>query len=152
PLAVSSAGKKVFDRLSFKSASNYLTFNPDQSIFTVTLLDKDSQQETLDATFEPNKVSSVFVVGLTSIVDSIGFTFVTKLTVAMPTALPATGFAPQSSRSDVGLPPSTVYLLVSLVALTLLGGTRLAVVRRRTRARELATASTAGSSHQLDRR
>jgi hypothetical protein len=132
PLAVSSAGKTVIDRLSFKSASNYLTFSPNQSIFTVTLLNKDIQQETLDATFEPNRISSVFVLGLTSIVDSTGFKFVTKLTTSVPTALPSTGFAPRSS-SDDGLPLSTLYILVGLAAVALLGGTRLAVARRRAR-------------------
>jgi Domain of unknown function (DUF4397) len=132
PLAVSSAGKTVIDRLRFESASNYLTFSPDQSIFTVTLLDKDIQQETLDATFEPNRISSVFVLGLTSIVDSTGFKFVTKLTASVPAALPSTGFAPRSS-SDDGIPPSTVYMLAGLAAVALLGGTRLALARRRAR-------------------
>jgi hypothetical protein len=133
PLAVSSAGKTVIDRLSFKSASDYLTFNPNQSIFAVTLLAGDgniNRQETLDATFEPNRISSVFVLGLTSIVDSTGFKFVTKLTPAVPASLPSTGFAPQGS-SDDGMPLSAVYVLVGLAAVALLGGTRLAVARRR---------------------
>jgi hypothetical protein len=128
-LDVSSAGKTVITGLTFKNASNYLTFNLDQSIFQVTLLDKNNQQQTLDATFEPNKVSSVFVLGLTSIVDSIGFKFVTKLTAAVPTALPPTGFAPQSSY-DNGI-PGTVYVLGGLAGLALLGGTRLALARHR---------------------
>jgi Domain of unknown function (DUF4397) len=128
-LAVSSAGKTVIERLTFKSASNYLTFAPNQSIFEVTLLDKNNQTQTLDATFEPNRVSSVFVLGLTSIVDSTGFKFVTKLTAAVPTALPPTGFAPRTSYDD-GTPPGTVYVLVGLAALALLGGTRLALARR----------------------
>jgi hypothetical protein len=129
PLAVSSGGNTVIERLTFKSASNYLTFAPNQSIFAVTLLDKNNQKQTLDATFEPNKVSSVFVLGLTSIVDSTGFKFVTKVTAAVPTALPTTGFAPQTSNDDE-IPPGTVYMLVGLAALALLGGTRLALARR----------------------
>jgi hypothetical protein len=132
PLAVSSAGKTVIERLTFKSASNYLTFSPDQSIFEVTLLDQNIQQQTLDATFEPNKVSSVFALGLTSIVDSTGFKFVTKLTAALPTALPPTGFAPRTNYDD-GIPPGTVYVLLGLAALAVLGGTRLARARRRAR-------------------
>lgn len=131
PLALSSAGKTVIDRLTFRSASDYLTFGADQSIFDVTLLGKNNQKQTLDATFEPNKVSSVFALGLTSIVDSTGFKFVTKLTAAVPTALPTTGFAPQSGHDD-GI-PGTVYVLVGLAALALLGGTRLAFAQRRAR-------------------
>lgn len=130
-LAVSSAGKTVIDRLTFKSASDYLTFSPGQDIFEVTLLDKNNQQQRFDATFEPNKVSSVFALGLLAIVDSTGFKFVTKLTPGMPTALPTTGFAPRSSHDD-GI-PATVYASVGLAALALLGGTRLAIARRRAR-------------------
>lgn len=130
-LAVSSAGKTVIDRLTFKSASDYLTFSPDQSIFQVTLLDKNNQQQRFDATFQPNKVSSVFALGLLAIVDSTGFTFVTKVTPSVPTALPTTGFAPRSSY-DGGI-PGTVYVPMGLAALALLGGTSLALARRRAR-------------------
>jgi hypothetical protein len=131
-ISVSSAGKTVISQLPFKSASGYLTFNPNQSIFQVTLTQPgtNNQQQTLDATFEPNRVSSVFALGLTNIVDSVGFKFVTKVTAAMPAALPTTGFAPQSSYDD-GIPPRTVYLLAGLAALALLGGTRLARARHR---------------------
>jgi hypothetical protein len=133
-ISVSSTGKTVISELPFKGASGYLTFNPNQSIFQVTLSvpGKNTQQQTLDATFEPNMVSSVFALGLTSIVDSIGFKFVTKVTAAVPTGLPTTGFAPQSSYDD-GIPPSTVYVLVGLASLALLGGTRLALARHRAR-------------------
>jgi hypothetical protein len=131
-ISVSSAGKTVISQLPFKGASSYLTFNPNQSIFEVTLPGKNNQQQTLDATFEPNRVSSVFALGLTSIVDSIGFKHVTKVTAAVPTALPTTGFAPQSSY-DGGIPPSTGYVLVGLATLALLGGTRLAFARHRAR-------------------
>lgn len=130
-LAVSSAGKTVIDRLTFKSASDYLTFAPNQDIFEVTLLDKNNQQQRVDATLQANKVSSVFVLGLASVVDSIGFKFVTKVTAAVPTALPTTGFAPRSNQDD-GI-PGTVYVPVGLAALALLGGTRLALARHRAR-------------------
>jgi Domain of unknown function (DUF4397) len=131
-ISASSAGKTVISELPFKGASDYLTFRPNQSIFEVTMSGKNNQKQTLDATFEPNKVSSVFAVGLTSIVDSIGFKFVTKLTTAVPTGLPTTGFAPQS-RVDEGLSPSPVYGLVGLAGLALLGAARLARARHRAR-------------------
>jgi hypothetical protein len=126
-LAVSSGGNTVISRLTFKHASDYLTFNTNQSIFEVTLLDKNNQKQTLDATFEPNRVSSVFVLGLVAIVDSTGFKFVNKLTSAVPTALPTTGFAPPDGMLG------TLYMLVVLVALALLGGTRFALDRRQAR-------------------
>src|SRR5215469_16306885 len=78
PISVSSGGKTVITRLAFKSASDYMTFSPNQSIFTVTV--PNSRNVTLDAAFEPNMVSSVFALGLTTIVDSIGFKLVRKPT------------------------------------------------------------------------
>jgi len=148
PLAVSSAGKTVIERLTFKSASDYQTFGTNQSIFQVTLLDKNNQKETLDATFEPNKVSSVFALGLTRIVDSTGFKFINKLTASVPTALPTTGFAPRSTYDD-GI-PSTVYVLVGLAALMLLGGTRRALARHR--AQQATVSDTADYSRQFGAR
>jgi hypothetical protein len=130
-ISVSSAGTTVISSLPFKSASNYLTFNPNQSIFQVTVPgDTNNPHQTLDASFEPNRISSVFALGLTTIVDSIGFKFVTKLTNAVPTGLPTTGFAPQSSYDD-GIRASVVYALAGLAGLGLLGGTRLALARHR---------------------
>jgi len=132
-ISVSSAGNTVISELPFKSASSYLTFAPNQSIFHVTLAvpNKNNPQQTLDATFQPNMISSAFALGLTNIVDSIGFKFVTKVTASVPTGLPTTGFAPQSSHDD-GIPPSTLYVLVGL-ALALMGGTRRALARDRAR-------------------
>jgi Domain of unknown function (DUF4397) len=127
-LSVSSGGNAVISRLTFKNASDYLTFDTNQSIFQVTMLDKNNQTQTLDAAFEPNRISSVFALGLTAIVDSIGFKFVNKTTAAIPSALPGTGFAPR----DDGL-PGTIYALIGLAAMALLGGTRLAIAQRRTR-------------------
>ncbi len=133
-ISVSSAGKTVISDLPFKSASNYLTFAPNQSIFQVTLAqpNKNNAQQTLDATFQPNMISSAFALGLTDIVDSIGFKFVTKVTASVPTGLPPTGFAPQSSHDD-GIPPNTVYVIVGLASLALLGGTRRVLARNRKR-------------------
>lgn len=130
-VSVATGGNTVINQLSFKEASDYLTVPPGSYTFQVTLLDKNNQQQSLDATLDANKVTSVFAVGLVGGQGATAFKFVPKVAEGVPTGMPSTGFAPQSN-DESGI-PAGVYLLAGLAALTLLGGTRFALARRRAR-------------------
>lgn len=130
-VSVGTGGSTLIDKLEFKNASDYLTVASGSYTFDVTLLDKNNQKQTLDASLDANKVTSVFALGLVGGSGDTAFKFVPKVADGMPTQMPGTGFAPVSSQTPET--PISVYLVGVILAFTLIGGTGVAVLRRRIR-------------------
>ncbi|HKS69024.1 MAG TPA: hypothetical protein VJQ45_01290, partial [Ktedonobacterales bacterium] len=96
------------------------------------VVDSTGQSVPLTATLQPNTLTSVFGVGLLhgpSGGSATAFKFVVAMTSAMPSGLPATGFDPHLSRTN--LAPAVGWLLVLIGGLALLWGTSVAMRRPR---------------------
>lgn len=130
-VSVGTGGSTLIDKLEFKNASDYLSVASGSYTFDVTLLDKSNQKQTLNASLTANKVTSVFALGLVGGTGDTSFKFVPKVADGMPTQMPDTGFAPMASQTTET--PASVYLFGAIVALALIGGAGLAILRRRIR-------------------
>ena len=125
------SGQTIIPDITYKSASFYLTLKPGTYNLNV-VVDSTGQSVPLTATLQPNTLTSVFGVGLlhgTSGGSPTAFKFVVAMTSAMPAGLPATGFDPHLSRTN--LAPAVGWLLVLIGGLALLWGTSVAMRRPR---------------------
>lgn len=129
--AVLLSGQTIIPDITYKSASFYLTLKPGTYNLNV-VVDNTGQSVPLTATLQPNTLTSVFCVGLLhgSGGSATAFKFVVAMTPAMPSGMPATGFDPHLSRTN--LAPAVGWLLILIVGLALLWGTSVALRRPRT--------------------
>lgn len=130
PVSVATGGKTVIPDLAFKAASGYLAVPAGSYTFDVTL--KNSNKSVAQpATLESNKVTSVFALGLAAGSGDTALKFAAATVAGTPTGMPPTGVAPKPTATNTQLPAAALYALAA--GLLLIGGTGLALARRRAR-------------------
>jgi len=132
PVSVATGGQTVISNLAFENASSYLSVQPGNYTFVVTLLNSGTKAS-LSASLSANTVTSVFAVGVAGGSGATALKFATASVPGMPTAMPQTGFAPVGTGTTHG-GGTSVVLYAGLAVLGLIalgGGAGIALARRR---------------------
>jgi hypothetical protein len=122
---VSTGGHVLIQSIGFEQASEYLAINPGTYKLDLTVLHGGATvSQTVTAGMD--KVTSIFAVGrLAPAQDDAALKFVTVAANALPTAMPATGFAPEraaAARAAASMPAALPWAGGALVLLLILAG------------------------------
>lgn len=130
PVAVATGGQTVIGDLAFQKASDYLAVAPGAYTFDVTLKNSNKTVQ-LPATLAVHKVTSVFALGLAAGSGDTALKFATAVVAGVPNGLPQTGFNPSTTpKSET---PLALYAALAALGLLVVGGSSVAVARRRAR-------------------
>lgn len=118
--SVSVGGQTVIPHVGYQQASDYLTVKPGTYTFDVSV-QQGTKTVPLQATLEPNKVTSIFGVGKVNATGADAFKFVVNTTGVMPAGWPQTGFNPHPAQSRMApIAVSIASLIGALSACILL--------------------------------
>lgn len=116
---VVTGGQTVIPNIDYKQASKYLTVKPGSYTFNL-VIQHGGTSVPLNATLQPNKVTSIFGVGMVNASSgSAGaFKFVVVSAAGTPTGLPQTGFNPypQAQAAADGQAPGWAWALMLALA------------------------------------
>lgn len=118
---VVTGGQTVIPNIDFKQASQYLTVKPGSYTFNL-VIQHGSTTVPLNATLQPDKVTSVFGVGMVNATSGSAdaFKFVVVSVAGMPTGLPQTGFNPHPQAASSARPSGVVWAWMLVLAAVLL--------------------------------